>query len=72
MITGKKKRVALEMHRRNKTNQTRPRLWNILSSAVNRVDSGGESKYFYKFVLNISGILIKLKLSTHPIRCYSF
>lgn len=44
MLTGKKKRIALEMHRRTKSHQTRPRLWNILSSAVNRVDSGGESK----------------------------
>ncbi|XP_005184121.1 Golgi pH regulator [Musca domestica] len=43
MLTGKKKRIALEMHRRNKSNQSRPRLWNILSSAVNRVDTAGEN-----------------------------
>lgn len=44
MITGKKKRIALEIHRRNRTNHSRPRLWSILTSAVNRMDTGGESK----------------------------
>lgn len=60
MLTGKKKRVALEMHRRNKTNQTRPRLWSILSSAVNRIDSGGESKciFFKKFTYFLTTISI--------------
>lgn len=51
MLTGKKKRIALEMHRRNKTNQTRPRLWSIFSSAVNRIDMGRESKSCCKHML---------------------
>uniref|UniRef100_A0A1A9VVL4 Abscisic acid G-protein coupled receptor-like domain-containing protein n=1 Tax=Glossina austeni TaxID=7395 RepID=A0A1A9VVL4_GLOAU len=43
MLTNKKKRMALEKHRRNKTHQTKTGLWNMLSSAVNRVDVGGEN-----------------------------
>ncbi|XP_055902676.1 Golgi pH regulator [Eupeodes corollae] len=41
MITGKKKRIALEL-KRNKQNNTKPRLWSILSSVANR-DPGGEN-----------------------------
>ncbi|XP_017487414.1 PREDICTED: Golgi pH regulator [Rhagoletis zephyria] len=42
MIVAKKKRIALEEHRRKKENNTRKGLWNILSSAVNRLDSSGQ------------------------------
>ncbi|XP_067628085.1 Golgi pH regulator [Eurosta solidaginis] len=42
MIVAKKKRIALEVHRRKKDNHIRKGLWNILSSAVNRLDSSGQ------------------------------
>lgn len=42
MITGKKKRIALEL-KRNKHNNNKPRLWNIFNSVTNR-DLSGESK----------------------------
>lgn len=42
MITGKKKRIALEL-KRNKQNNNKPRLWNIFNSVANR-DLSGESK----------------------------
>ncbi|CAD7011887.1 Golgi pH regulator [Ceratitis capitata] len=42
MIVAKKKRIALEEHRRKKENHTKKGLWNILSSAVNRLDNSGQ------------------------------
>lgn len=42
MIVAKKKRIALEIHRRKKETQNKKGLWNILSSAVNRLDTSGQ------------------------------
>lgn len=47
MITGKKRRIALEMHRRHKTHQVKSSLWHLLSSAVNRSDTDGDSKLIF-------------------------
>lgn len=52
MIISKKKRIALELDRRNKCTETNMmRFWSIFSSAVNRTES--ESKYIYIIIYNL-------------------
>ncbi|KAH8308644.1 hypothetical protein KR059_000101, partial [Drosophila kikkawai] len=42
MLTGKKRRIAISVYNHNKLHPTKPRIWEMLTSAVQRNTSNGE------------------------------
>lgn len=50
MLTAKKRRIAMAVYNHNKQHPIKPRIWDMLTSAVHRSTSNGEGKLSLMFL----------------------